>query len=115
MLASNTTIIGRQAEQAVVEHLLKNGYEVMSTNWRTRWCEIDIVAKRLEIVYFIEVKYRKTSNYGNGLSYITPKKLRQMHFAVEFWNAKHRWEGDCRLLVASVSGEKYSKINIVSL
>jgi len=90
----STTSIGREAESRVAEHMRKQGYELLTQNWRTRFCEIDLVMKKKDVVYFIEVKYRSTDSQGSGLDYITPKKLKQMGYAAELWLSKNSWEGD---------------------
>lgn len=107
----NTTDTGRRAEQAVASHLQKQGYRILEQNWRTRWCEIDVVAQKDKTVFFVEVKYRKTTNQGDGLEYITPKKLQQMAFAAEFWVAQHRWSEEYTLAVAAVSGDKHCTVD----
>lgn len=99
---------GRQAEAAATRHLQSLNYEILVNNWRTRWCEIDIVARRGQVVYFVEVKYRRTNRQGGGLDYITPAKLRQMHLAARFWLAKNGWAGDYRLAAVEVSGQGFT-------
>lgn len=101
----NTTAIGRAAEAVAADFLRQKGCTVLAQNWRTRWCEIDIVAVRDDIVYFVEIKYRKTAAWGGGLDYVTPKKLRQMQFAAEFWIARHASRGDFRLAAVELTGE----------
>jgi uncharacterized protein (TIGR00252 family) len=101
----STTEIGRAAETVAAEFLTAKGCAVLMQNWRTRWCEIDIVAERSGTLYFVEVKYRKSDAWGAGLDYITAKKLRQMHFAAEFWVAKHTFSGDYRLAAIELTGE----------
>jgi uncharacterized protein (TIGR00252 family) len=98
----STTSIGRSGEQLVAEYLQNSGYTVLMQNWRTRWCEIDIICKKAGCIYFVEVKSRKSDVFGDGLAYITPKKLQQMRFAAEFWAASQRWTGDYQLCAASV-------------
>lgn len=110
----STTAIGRAAESVAAEFLIAKGCTVIAQNWRTRWCEIDIVAVRDSIIYFVEVKYRKSSIWGDGLEYITAKKLRQMHFAAEFWLAKHTCEGDYRLAAIGLTGEPPRVVRAVS-
>jgi len=77
--------VGHLAEEHAARYLEKHGYQILNLNWRTRYYEIDIVARRKKTIYFIEVKYRKTTNQGSSLDYITPKKLDQMAFAVRVW------------------------------
>ena len=97
-----TTYVGLAAESAVADFLVSKGYKVTETNFRTRVCEIDIVATKDKIVCFVEVKYRGSDRQGGGLEYITPKKLRQLNFAAEIWIQQHNWDGDWRLMAASV-------------
>ena len=69
---------GDKAEELVAEFLRGQKHKIVDRNWRTRWCEIDIVSTKDECVYFTEVKYRSSSQWGSGLDYITPKKLKQI-------------------------------------
>jgi uncharacterized protein (TIGR00252 family) len=101
-----TTFIGKKAEARVAEFLNNEGYKILAQNWRTKVCEIDVVAKKEDIVYFIEVKYRSSEKQGGGLEYITPKKLNQIHFAAQIWVQQNNWNGDYRLLAAAVSGSE---------
>lgn len=84
-----TKKIGDAAESVVVDYLGSNGHQVLARNWRTRFCEIDIVSLLDDTLYFTEVKYRKNATYGDGLEAITPKKLRQMKFATEVFMIKN--------------------------
>lgn len=102
-----STDTGRQAEDAAAEYLSSKKFEILSQNWRTRWCEIDIVAKKKKIIYFVEVKYRKRADFGGGLDYITPTKLKQMKFAAEFWISNNNWSGDYRISAIEVSGSSF--------
>lgn len=99
-----STQTGRQAEDAAAEYLQIQRYKILDQNWRTRWCEIDIVAQKKKVVYFVEVKYRHSEKWGSGLEYITPKKLEQMAFAAEFWVSSNKWGGDYCLSAIEVTG-----------
>ena len=100
-----STASGRAAEAQAARFLVAKGCHIVAQNWRTRWCEIDVVAIRGATVYFVEVKYRASQHWGAGLDYITPQKLRQMHFAAEFWCAKYAFAGDYRLAAIELTGE----------
>jgi uncharacterized protein (TIGR00252 family) len=95
---------GRLAEDKVAEYLSQHGYKVIDRNWKTKKCEIDIVAQKGDQLSFVEVKYRSKSDHGEGFDYITDSKLRQMAFAADYWVAQHNWEGEYLLSGASVSG-----------
>lgn len=98
---------GREAEQAVAEYLQSKGYKILDQNWRTRYCEIDIVAQKKKHMIFVEVKYRRNAEHGSGLEYITPKKLKQMAFSAEMWVSQKQWKHDYSLGAAEVTGLNY--------
>lgn len=110
---TTTTSIGRRAEDAAAAYLTRQGYKIVVQNWRTRWCEIDIVAVKGRTVSFVEVKYRRRSLWGYGLDYITPLKQKQMAFAAEFWMASHDWADMCYLAAVEVSGSSFEVTEFV--
>jgi uncharacterized protein (TIGR00252 family) len=110
-----STSVGRDAEKAVAEHLIEDGFKILAKNWRTRWCEIDIIAQKDKTIYFIEVKYRYDGRYGSGFEYITQKKLNQLKFAANFWVAQNNWDGDYRIKAAKVSGYDYGIIELIEI
>lgn len=103
----SSAVTGRQAETAAVEHLIDSGYHIRHRNWRTRYCEIDIVAELKNVIYLIEVKYRHGEAQGSGLDYITPRKLQQMRFAAEMWITHHDWEGQYQLGAIEICGPNF--------
>jgi ribonuclease HII len=100
-----TKQIGDSGEQAAEEYLIKHEHMVFERNWKTKYCEIDIVSKKDDTVYFTEVKYRRSALQGGGLGAITPKKLKQMRFAAEFYMTVNKVQADTlKLAVISVTG-----------
>lgn len=82
---STTRAIGDASETVAAEELVHRGHEIIARNWKTKYCEIDIVSKKDDAYYFTEVKHRKNANSGDGLAAITPKKLNQMRYAAKFY------------------------------
>lgn len=99
---------GRQAEKAAANYLEMRGYAIIEQNFRRPRCEIDIVAKKDSVVYFVEVKYRRNGNQGGGLEYVTPSKQKQMRFAAEMWVEESKWRGDYRLAAVEVTGVEFA-------
>ena len=108
---------GRQAENEVAQRMRKQGYEILSQNWRTPRCEIDVVARKKKIIYFVEVKFRASTTQGDGLEYITNKKLSQMRFAAHIWLQQNKWDGDWRLgaIGVTIDGQQYLFGELVEL
>ena len=103
-LNRHTTGIGQAGEEAVAAYLKKQGFEILARNWKTRWCEIDIVSKKGARVHFVEVKFRKNSIHGSGLEFITSSKIKQLKLAARFWVSEYDWEGDYQIDAAGVDG-----------
>lgn len=82
------------------------GYEIIDRNWRTRRVEIDIVAQKQGRLHFVEVRYRRSAGYGDGLASITPVKLRQLRLAASTWLQQHSgyWRG-YQIDAAAVTGQ----------
>lgn len=105
-VSPTTKQIGDAAEDEVANYLVQRGHEIIDRNWKTKFCEIDIVSKYEDTVYFTEVKYRKNADQGGGLAAITGKKQRQMTFAAEYYAVKYNLKSmNMRLAAASVSGQ----------
>lgn len=75
--------IGNEAENVSCKYLKSIGHKIIERNWKTKVCEIDIISKHENTIYFTEVKYRKNGIAGDGLESITNRKLKQMIFAAE--------------------------------
>lgn len=99
---------GSEAERRVAKYLQKRGYEIIDVNWKTKWCEIDIVAKKDKTIHFVEVKYRNDDSQGGGFDYITRAKLRQMRRAADSWVEINSWPSQYVLSAAEVSGGSYA-------
>ena len=100
-----STSSGLAAESVAAQWLEAQGYHVIDRNWRTKWCEIDIVAKKDGRLHFIEVKYRRSDSAGSGLSYITEKKLQQMSRAATIWVNQYDYDGGYELSAIELSGQ----------
>lgn len=97
--------MGALAETEAANHLQRLGHEIIDRNWKTRYCEIDIVSYKDGTIYFTEVKYRKTSFQGDGLAAITAKKLSQMRYAAKFYIQANKVTADVHLAAMSLTGE----------
>ena len=98
---------GKIAEDAAATFLQKNGYTIVDRNWKTRWCEIDLIATKKNIYYFVEVKYRRSDLQGGGVAAVNTPKQKQMRFAAEMWMHSHGTR-DAKLSVIEVSGPQYT-------
>lgn len=101
-----TRQVGDESETAAANELIRLGHEIIDRNWKTKYCEIDIISKKGEAIYFTEVKHRKNAKSGDGLEAITPKKLNQMKFAAKLYAHSNKLENiDLRLVAIATTNE----------
>ena len=111
-----TRKIGNESENAAAEYLIAKGYTVLERNWKTKLCEIDIVAQKGKTVYFCEVKHRRSDRQGSGLDAITPKKYHQMLFAARvFAHYQQIGDMDLRLVAIATTGVPPSVTDCIEL
>ncbi len=56
---------GKKGEDIAVAYLKSNGYRIVERNYKCLFGEIDIVAKDGNTVVFVEVKSRKSEEFGD--------------------------------------------------
>ncbi len=103
----STKARGDMGEDVASAWLEKQGCTIVDRNWKTRMCEIDIVAKDTgNTILFVEVKHRQESSRGGGIAAITAKKQRQMLFAARMYlHYHHMDDAHARLAVLTTSGD----------
>lgn len=100
-----SNFMGAPAEVETANYLVRKGHTIIDRNWKTKYCEIDIVSEKNGTIYFTEVKYRKTNLQGGGFAAITRKKLNQMKFAAKLYvQTKKLNDVDLLLAAASLTG-----------
>ncbi len=58
--------------------LRKKGLKIIEQNYRTRWGEIDLIAREKRTWVFVEVKTRSQGVFGSPLEAVTPDKQRRL-------------------------------------
>ena len=85
--------LGQIGENLAEEYLKSLDYEILDRNYREKWGEIDIVAKKGEIIVFIEVKTLNVSRETlfNPFENITYKKKRNLKKSARMYLVKKRY------------------------
>ncbi len=102
--SSHNRKIGGWGETCAAEYLATKGYELVATNIRTPYGEIDLIARRADVLYFIEVKARTSRSFGLPEEAVNRRKLQHMLLAAEHYAAENsidHWQLD----VISVEGK----------
>ena len=91
---------GIEAEQLAAEGLEATGYQILETNFRCRYGEIDIIASIDNLLIFVEVKERTVGPWGRAEEAVDQRKIQRMlttadHFVLENPEyADHIWRLD---------------------
>ena len=89
MIMGTTQEIGAKGEEAAVEYLLKEGFTLLHRNWRNGKYELDIVARKRGIIYFVEVKCRKKGGLTTPEDAITERKFESLMRAATLYLAEY--------------------------
>jgi|Deesub1362A_J573_1020465.scaffolds.fasta_scaffold03784_4 putative endonuclease len=66
--------LGKWGESLACQRLRHGGYRILERNWRVREGELDIVAEREGEIVFVEVKTRRSEQFGPPEESFTPTK-----------------------------------------
>ena len=85
---------GKFGESLAVDFLKKSGFQILQRNWRYKRAEIDIIAKDDEVLVFIEVKTRTSTNFGEPAEFVTSRKEQLIIDAAAAFmeSINHEWE-----------------------
>ncbi|MGL4738555.1 MAG: YraN family protein [Cellulosilyticaceae bacterium] len=107
----NHRAIGTYYEQLASAYLIQKGYEVIIANYRSRFGEIDLIAKDGMYVVFLEVKYKGVANHGYPRESVTVTKQRRIKRTAQYYLMMHtRREIYCRFDVIEILGEQITHI-----
>ena len=77
--------LGKLGEDIACSFLVQNDYIVLDRNFRTRYGEIDIIAKYSNIIIFVEVKTRSSCKFGIPSTAIDYKKVRKLIITANYY------------------------------
>lgn len=95
--------VGRVGELLAQKHLLKEGYQIIQTNYKEKWGEIDIIASLKKLLVFVEVKTIINYNFHLKNAFLKPedqvtfKKLNNLEKTILHYLNKNHLENDYRL------------------
>ncbi|WIW71826.1 YraN family protein [Anaerosinus gibii] len=108
----NNREFGIQGEKIAADYLLAKNYKILKCNYKIKLGEIDLIAKKGSLITFVEVKTRKSLNYGVPSQAVNWKKQRKIiqvaqvyistieeenyHFSFDIievvWKNNHSWD-----------------------
>jgi len=77
-MKSDRQKLGRVGENIAKKYLQDLGYELITTNFRAKRGEIDIICRNSKDLVLVEVKSLRTTNYGSGEERISKMKQKKL-------------------------------------
>ena len=81
--------LGQFGEEQAARYLRRRFYVILERNYRCRFGEIDLIARRGEMLVFVEVKLRRDDSHGEAREFVTPRKQQRVRAAAEQWLSLH--------------------------
>jgi len=110
---------GQLGEQQALHYLESQGYILITTNFRSRIGEIDIIVKTADhMIVFVEVKYYKENSLIHPTESITPRKKKRILHTAQWYIHKYGIENTMfrfDLLVVKDRSDFEHYKNIISL
>lgn len=84
--------LGLSAESRAAAYLIAKGYRIVARRWRSPVGEVDIVARRRQLLIFVEVKARV--RLDDAAESVTERQQRRIAAAAAAWLAEHPDDGN---------------------
>lgn len=104
-MSRSLQVLGKIGENLAVCYLQTLGFAVVERNFRTRWGEIDVIARKKGEYYFVEVKKRDQRKFGHPLESFPRYRLNRLRKMATLYAAKnHLSEKPLHLSLLGIDG-----------
>ena len=95
--------LGKLGEDLACDELCRRGYVILARRHRTRFGEIDVIARHKAMIVFVEVKARRHDGFGGAGAAVTPWKQRRIvRMASDYLARQGLLEAPCRFDVVAI-------------
>lgn len=100
--------LGKKGELLAVNFLLDKDYQILERNWKYKRKEIDLIARKKNMIIVIEVKTRSSDAYGNPEEAVHRTKQKYLIEAADQYMQQLSFEAEVRYDIISIihSSEK---------
>ncbi len=95
--------LGLEGEHMAATELERLGYQILDRRYRSRFGEIDLIARDGPTVVFVEVKTKTDSRFGDPVEMVTSQKQRRLVSMAEEYVSNHALHNTpCRFDVVAI-------------
>ena len=102
--------LGSFGEDLAAQKLRQQGLQIVTRNWRCHLGEIDIIAKRGDLLVIVEVKTRRGRKAGTPEQGVDARKQAKLCRLAQCYVENIAWEGEVRLDVVAVEFSPQGKL-----
>lgn len=89
MSGEKQRLLGRWGEELAAQYLMDRGYRIIDVNWRCRFGEIDLIAKKENYLCFVEVKLRKNDKMASAMEFVDTRKQNKLRTTAQLYLSIH--------------------------
>jgi putative endonuclease len=106
-------LFGQEGEATAERYLRGKGYRIVARNLRSSLGELDLVAEDGQVLVFIEVKARRTGEFGGAVHAVHRQKQQKLiRLASQFLAQRHWTERPCRFDVVLLEGKDSAVLKV---
>ncbi|OUJ73778.1 YraN family protein [Hymenobacter crusticola] len=96
--------LGHAGETAATDYFLAHGFTVDYQNYRYQRAEVDLIVRcGTELLIFVEVKTRSSSQFGYPETFVTERKRQLFRLAADQYQEEVNWQGDIRFDILALT------------
>ena len=96
--------LGKWGEQVAVEYLQKKGYQIMFRDWKIGHRDLDIIAKKDDVVVILEVRTRRNNRFGDTEMTIDRQKIKNICIASNAFVKRLKVDNEIRFDIIAITG-----------
>ena len=104
------TELGKKGEKIAINYLIEKGYIILEKNYRYLKAEVDIIAKKNNVLAAVEVKTRSTDHFGNPQDFVNPKKIKLLLSAIDYYVNEKDLDVEVRFDIIAILHQNTIKI-----
>jgi putative endonuclease len=106
-------LFGQEGEAEAERYLRRKGYRIVARNVRSSLGELDLVAEDGQTLVFIEVKARRSGEFGGAIHAVHRQKQQKLaRLASQFLAQRHWMERSCRFDVLLLQATETAELRV---
>lgn len=82
-------LAGAWGEALAADYLKKKHYTLLASSYRSRFGEIDLIARKGRYLVFVEVKLRKNTEFARAMEYVDRRKQDRIRMTASMYLAEN--------------------------